>query len=101
MRESCRFFNASEEEEVGAVIMEQQIPSETEQFPSLGFLVRTYMVGAIIAIVLGFSMTLDTTQVTICLGLGWFLTSGALFMSVFLQLPKENENLHDGEEDRF
>jgi hypothetical protein len=73
-----------------------QTKAEAEAFPSVSLLVKVYTLGAIGSIVLGLSLPLDTAQVTVCLGLGWLLTSMSLVMSVFVDFPRD-----DTEEDEY
>jgi len=69
---------------------------ERNPFPSVSLLVKLYTLGALASIVVGLALPLDTAQVTLCLAIGWLLTSISLFMSVFMELPTE-----DAEEDEL
>ncbi len=70
-----------------------------EAFPSTRFLVKTYTAGAILAILLSFSLPLDNTQTVVSLAIGWMLTSVALGLSVFLDNAAIDEM--DEEQDYF
>ena len=70
-----------------------------EAFPSTRFLVKTYTAGAIFAILISFSMPLDSAQTVVSLGIGWVLTSIALGLSVFLDNAAAEET--DEEEDYY
>ena len=65
----------------------KDISSENrDTFPSVRLLVALYSVFAAMALVVSFLLNLDSEQITVCLLVSWLLTSGALAMSIFLEI---------------
>ncbi|MCC6219719.1 MAG: hypothetical protein IT291_00595 [Deltaproteobacteria bacterium] len=80
-------------------IIKENGKAELESFPSARLLVKLYSFGAILALVFTFTLTLDSTQVTLALLTSWILTSGALGLSIFVEAPKENTQSTDDSDD--
>ena len=74
------------------VEQQEQELEKTEGFPSTRFLVKLYAAGAITALVFSFIVARDPSQTTACLAISWICTSGALGMSVFLDMPQDRED---------
>ena len=63
-----------------------------EGFPSTQLLITYYSIGALAALLMTFSLNLSSGQMSLCLGISWLLTLGALALSLAAEREAEEDD---------